>query len=516
MFLSYFTLLTALSLSVVAAWYSILGLTAIFASAVIPIIIMGSILEVAKVTVTVWLHEYWDRCRLLMKIYLVPAVGMLMVITSMGIFGFLSKAHSDQNLISGDAQSKIAIYDEKIKTQKENIEANRKALKQMDEGVDSVLGRSADEKGADKAVALRRAQQKERVRLQNEILQSQKSIAELSDARAPIAAEVRKIEAEVGPIKYIAAFIYGDNPDANLLERAVRWVIIILVVVFDPLAIMMVLAATESMKWQREARAARPAYEADDGPLTPEQIDQLRETVQPELPTGEIVKTSQLFNDPGEHPADTFDHEVEVEDPADPHLPGWMYGDLKSNPLTAEDVEQVIAEFDQARHTQPVEFNQDYLDTLAQDVEHQALENINEDDSMKKAIKDWKDANPGSTLKEQRARFAVGKIAELPWMSLMADNDLSRQPLSGFGTVFPDNAIKGDIFMRVDRMPNVLYKYNGQNWIIVDKHLTDNYTYDDAYIEHLIAQLESGEYDPDMLSDAEADAIARRVKSIKI
>jgi chromosome segregation ATPase len=131
-------------------------------------------------------------------------------------------------LISGDAQSKIAIYDEKIKTQKENIEANRKALKQMDEGVDSVLGRSADEKGADKAVALRKAQRKERGRLQAEILQSQKSIAELNDARAPIAAEVRKIEAEVGPIKYIAAFIYGDNPDTNLLERAVRWVIIIL------------------------------------------------------------------------------------------------------------------------------------------------------------------------------------------------------------------------------------------------------------------------------------------------
>ena len=120
MFLSYFTLLTALSLSVVAAWYSILGLTAIFASAVIPIIIMGSILEVAKITVTVWLHEYWHRCRLLMKMYLAPAVVMLMIITSMGIFGFLSKAHSDQSLVSGDVLSKVAIYDEKIKTQKDS------------------------------------------------------------------------------------------------------------------------------------------------------------------------------------------------------------------------------------------------------------------------------------------------------------------------------------------------------------------------------------------------------------
>jgi hypothetical protein len=516
MFLSYFTLLTALSLSVVAAWYSILGLTAIFASAVIPIIIMGSILEVAKVTVTVWLHEYWTQCRLLMRIYLVPAVGMLMVITSMGIFGFLSKAHSDQNLISGDVLSKIAIYDEKIKTQKDNIEANRRALKQMDEGVDSVLGRSADEKGADKAVALRKAQQKERVRLQAEILQSQKSIAELTDARAPIAAEVRKVEAEVGPIKYIAAFIYGDNPDANLLERAVRWVIIILVVVFDPLAIMMVLAATESLKWERERRL-EPAYEPDNGPLSETQMEQLRDIVEPELPKGETVTVSRLFDDPGEHPADTFDHEEEL--PKDPHPPGWMYNELQSNTLTEEEAEQVIAEFDQVRHTEPVVHDIDYLEQLANPDQQnlpEADEETNDNDPMKKAIKEWKDANPNTTLKEQRARFAAGKIAELPWTRLVADNNLNRQPTSGFGTNFPDNAEKGDTFMRVDRMPNVLYKYNGQNWIIVDKNLTDNYTYDDAYIEHLIAQLTSGEYDPDMLSDAEADAIARRVKPIQI
>ena len=491
MFLSYFTLLTALSLSVVAAWYSILGLTAIFASAVIPIIIMGSILEVAKVTVTVWLHEYWHRCRWLMKMYLVPAVGMLMIITSMGIFGFLSKAHSDQNLISGDAQSKIAIYDEKIKTQKENIEANRKALKQMDEGVDSVLGRSADEKGADKAVALRRAQQKERVRLQNEILQSQKSIAELNDARAPIAAEVRKIEAEVGPIKYIAAFIYGDNPDANLLERAVRWVIIILVVVFDPLAIMMVLASTESMKWERERRR-QPAYEPDDGPLTDQQIAQLRETVQPELPTGEVVETSKLFEEP----------------PKDPHPPGWMYDKLNSYPLNEAEVEEVIAEFEQARH--PVEFNQDYLDAVAQDIAQEE----HDDPDIKAAIKQWKSENPDKTIKEERAKFAAGRIGQLPWIGLNADNELGREPTSGFGIGFPANPVKGDTFMRVDSMPNVLYKFNGHHWIIVDKTLTDNYTYDDAYIEHLIAKLTSGEYDPDLLSDAEADAIARRVKPI--
>ena len=493
MFLSYFTLLTALSLSMVAAWYSILGLTAIFASAVIPIIIMGSILEVAKVTVTVWLHEYWHRCRLLMKCYLVPAVFMLMVITSMGIFGFLSKAHTDQSLVSGDVLAKIAVYDEKIKVAKDNIDANRRALKQMDEAVDQVMSRSQDEKGADKAVSIRRAQAKERNRLLAEIATEQKKITIISEERAPIAAEVRKVEAEVGPIKYIAALVYGDNPDTNLLERAVRWVIIILVVVFDPLAIMMVLAATESMKWERERRL-QPAYEPDDDPLTEEQVEQLRATAEPELPTGEVVETSKLFEDESK----------------DPHPPGWMYDDVQTNALSEEEVEEVIAEFDQARHIEPVVFNQDYLDALSQNDDH-------EDPKIRAAVKQWKKENPDRTIKEERYKLARGKIDELPWMRLLADNDdLGREPLTGFGIVFPEKAIKGDTFMRVDRMPNVLYKYNGQNWIIVDKHLTDNYTYDDAYIEHLIAQLSSGEYDPDMLSDAEADAIARRVKPIQI
>jgi hypothetical protein len=508
MFLSYFTLFTALSLSVVAAWYSILGLTAIFASAVIPIIIMGGILEVAKVTVTVWLHEYWHRCRLLMKCYLVPAVFMLMVITSMGIFGFLSKAHTDQSLVSGDVQAKIAVYDEKIKTAKDNIDANRKALKQMDEAVDQVMGRSTDEKGADKAVSLRRAQAKERNRLIAEIAAEQKKIAVISEERAPIAAEVRKVEAEVGPIKYIAALVYGDNPDTNLLERAVRWVIIILVVVFDPLAIMMVLAATESMKWERERRS-QPAYEPDDGPLTDEQIAQLRATAEPELPQGETVTVSRLFDDPGEHPADTFDHELETKDSVDPHPPGWMYNELQSNPLNEQQVEEVIAEFEQLR-AQPVKFNQDYLDALAQEIEPEEHDNPD----VKAAIKQWKSENPDKTIKEERAKFATGRIDRLPWAQLTADNDLGREPTSGFGISFPANPVKGDTYMRVDQMPNVLYKFNGHHWIIVDKNLTDNYTYDEAYIEHLIAKLTSGEYDPDMLSDAEADAIARRVRPI--
>jgi Skp family chaperone for outer membrane proteins len=208
---------------------------------------MGGTLELAKIVTASWVYRNWNTSPVLFRYYLISSTVILSLITSLGIFGYLSKAHNDQNLVSGDVQSKIAIYDEKIKTEKENIEATRKALKQMDEGVDQVLGRSTTETGAEKAVAMRKSQQKERGRLQAEILQSQKSITELNDARAPIAAEVRKVEAEVGPIKYIAALLYTEQ-SVDVLEKAVRWVIIALVMVFDPLAILLLIAANMSLR----------------------------------------------------------------------------------------------------------------------------------------------------------------------------------------------------------------------------------------------------------------------------
>ena len=291
--------LTAFVLSGIAAYYSVIGIIAIFSAAMIPVAIMASSLEVAKLVVASWLYRYWKHIPILMKAYFTLSLVVLMLITSMGIFGFLSKAHSDQSLVSGDVTAKIAVYDEKIKTAKENIDANRKALKQMDEAVDQVMGRSTDEKGADKAVALRRSQQKERGRLFAEIEAYQKTVSVLAEQRAPIAAEVRKVEAEVGPIKYIAAMIYGDDPDVNTLERSVRWLIILLICVFDPLAVLMLIAANltqiKSKEWREEKEKAQPAYEKDDGPLTNEQVEEIKEAVKEELPAGEVITKSELF-----------------------------------------------------------------------------------------------------------------------------------------------------------------------------------------------------------------------------
>lgn len=251
MYLAYLLLITGLTISGVAIYYSVIGMASIFAAVPVPVYIMGTTLEIAKLVVASWLKANWDRAPSFMKTYMTTAIFVLMMITSMGIFGFLSKAHSDQSLVSGEVLDKVAIIEEKIKTQKENVDAARKALKQMDESVDQTVARSTSEKSVSKAVDIRRSQNKERGLLRTEIETAQREIAKLNEERAPIAKDLRKVEAEVGPIKYIAAFVYGDNPDQNILERAVTWVIIMIVIVFDPLAVIMLLAAQMTFLWYK-------------------------------------------------------------------------------------------------------------------------------------------------------------------------------------------------------------------------------------------------------------------------
>jgi hypothetical protein len=267
--MTYLLFAIALGLSTVAEWYAIVGLMAIFASAPIPIAIMGALLGAAKLVIASWLYRNWKHIPLLMKTYFTISLLILMFLTSMGIFGFLSKAHLDQAVPSGDVAAKLSIVDEKIKTEKENIDANRKALKQMDEAVDQTMARTDNENGATKAASLRRSQQKERSQLASEISKSQTNLAALQEQRAPIASEVRKVEAEVGPIKYIAAVIYEGTPTDDILEKAVRFVTMMIVAVFDPLAVLLLIAANWNLK-QKKAKVPEPEddYQLPDPPVS--------------------------------------------------------------------------------------------------------------------------------------------------------------------------------------------------------------------------------------------------------
>ena len=256
---------SALALSGVAAYYSIMGLIAIFSGAITSIAIMGGVLEVSKLVVTSWLYRNWKETPRLLKAYFISAIIVLMLITSMGIFGYLSKAHLEQGVSSGNASAEVALLDEKINIQKENINAARKTLTQLDSQVDAALSRTIDAAGANNSSSIRRSQTKERSRLIEEIAASQKEISKFSQERGPLAVQLRKIEVEVGPIKYIAALIYGDNQDSSTLEKAVRIIILMLVFVFDPLAVLMFIAVNQSLAVKPMPELKPNAIEENDG-----------------------------------------------------------------------------------------------------------------------------------------------------------------------------------------------------------------------------------------------------------
>ena len=368
MFFGLLTFITAITISGVAIYYSVAGLAAIFAAAVIPIIVMGVSLEVGKLVTAVWLHRNWKKAVWWMKTYLSVAVIVLMFITSMGIFGFLSKAHIEQTSLSQEQVALIETLDDKELRAQAKIDRWRGELDRLvkgedvrvdsliekeQEGLDKIYARIKGEKDAVRADAkfeieqqqtrIKQAQDRRDAeiaaaekkfegslggtkayedavkkakdnelgvasRAQAEILKinnkldedlakidakyatditdynkrindlrnqannktqdiegritelegfidgEQKKIDDVREEKAVYQKEYRKLEAEVGPIKYIAEFIYGEQADQNLLEAAVRWVIIIIIFVFDPLAVLLLIASQYTFNWYREEK----------------------------------------------------------------------------------------------------------------------------------------------------------------------------------------------------------------------------------------------------------------------
>ena len=250
MFLIILTFLSAISISVIAAGYSILGLATLFAGAVVPIIAMGSALEVGKLVAASWLYNNWrsDIPRLL-KAYLFTAIIVLIFITSMGIFGFLSKAHLDQVKPTSGNNIKIELLDKQINQQQLIINRAEKQLSLLDKALEVYI----DKEYVTRGLKERAIQEKERNTLNSAINNASDKIAELTNSKASLSLEQDKIEAEVGPIKYVAELIYGENAEQNF-DKAVRIVILILIFVFDPLAVLLLIAANISLKQWRMKR----------------------------------------------------------------------------------------------------------------------------------------------------------------------------------------------------------------------------------------------------------------------
>ncbi len=539
------TLLVALTLSTIAAWYSILGLTAIFAAAVIPIIIMGGALEVAKVVATVWLHRYWDRAGWTLKLYLVPAVMALALLTSMGIFGFLSKAHIDQGVPVGDQAAQVALLDEKIANERQNIDAARSLLKQMDDAVIGITaskdkeikqrdGSVFSQSGAERAVAVRRSQAKERADLTRQIEEAQARIVKIQEERAPLASQLRKVEAEVGPIKYVAAMIYGDNPDANTLERAVRWMIILIVFVFDPLALTMVIAAQHSFRWMREDE------EKKDDEIVPSPTPTPEPTTEPTVEEKEEVAEASddkldpchkcgtpLVVAPGIGPfcpnkeCDVIDGPF-IEDEAPsikilvPELESKEIKNVEPDEPTV--VEPTVVENDAVVGTDVLETPMANTNTV--DVELEPVEDaiVEEPKPIKPALVI---RTEGVTLNETDGGYIEfeGKSISRQALEAMRPEffaltaDSTTQVNTNFGTSFPKIAKKGDVFVRVDMLPNRVYKFDGHKWIEINKEQSDSYLYDEEYIKFLIQKIDNGEYDVELLSDNERAQIEEHLRS---
>ena len=579
MFLAILTFLSALTISAVAIYYSVAGLAAIFAAAVIPIIIMGVSLEVGKLVTAVWLHRNWNRAVWWLKTYLAVAVVILMFITSMGIFGYLSKAHIEQTSMSIEQTANIETLDEKmirstskidrwtaeidrllkgedirvdtliekeqialnkvyerINAQKEiannqanndialltkekesAIEnANREIKLQNDRLDQAKVRKEADiaaaqkkfeesfggtakfEKAVEKATAnelsVASAAQREirainkrlsdkidnidlqiaavksalvekltqidtsfgssvtdiEERIQNLRNQANvktqdidKRLAELEgfidketivvdqvrEEKAVFEKTFRQLEADVGPIKYIAEFIYGQEADANLLERAVRWVIIIIIFVFDPLAVLLLIASQYSFMYRKES---------DWGGVMGGYIPPSRGNDPKDDPTDDPAPSG-----PPAESVDAFD-EDEIKYDMTPMTEEEEYrnaGITKEEAERKPEVEtvykdapvQMELDLEEAKEihepdSRQAEFDFDAEPFTPKLTEEEIAKLDSDDEEWKKAKAQWKDDNPNELIKTQKVAYAVGKISEFPWEKNYRDMKIKKEP----------------------------------------------------------------------------------------
>ena len=597
MFLAVLTLITALSISAVAIYYSVAGLVAIFAAAAVPIMIMGGTLEIGKLVTAVWLHRHWERATWWLKTYLSIAVIVLMVITSMGIFGFLSKAHIEQTSASTESIEKIERLDTEINRQEliitkaerkideaENQGANKndtiqdqidreqkridtaytriqplvaeqqKIIQQETERKDSKLDpylaqiSSIDEDLATLSDLLNRRDSESIRRLQsivgtrvdgtygsrtakqvenyregliakresilltvqkleekdspiikaaNEEIKRLRDIAEkeiadsnkvinklrseigsvspdnntalieenllkikkanqeidtLTEQKYSLEAEYRALEAEVGPIKYIAEFIYGEEADRDLLEEAVRWVIIILIVVFDPLAVLLLIASqytfefarprksnNEAWKEYEKARAekivANSSFEKEekndtqpiDDPVPQSEDDRPDDGNEARDDLQEINVADDEPNREANDEASVPERETVEEDegqvsnttPLDPGHIATGYSEAWDNHNTKTEPELIPAQPDPV----PEQVEKKELSSEDYRLTKEDLDALDELDDWKEAKQKWKIDNPGEELKNYKTWYLQGKIDNLPWEKYLKDDD---------------------------------------------------------------------------------------------
>jgi hypothetical protein len=293
MFLIILTFISAISISLIAAGYSIIGLATLFAGAATPIIAMGSALEVGKLVAASWLYNNWsENIPKTLKAYLFTAIIVLVFITSMGIFGFLSKAHLDQVRPTGNNAVQIALIDKQINQQELIIERAENTLNRLDKALDVYIAKEYVSRGLKE----RKKQKEERDFLNTEIKNAMDEIAKLVNAKSDIDIAQLKIEADVGPLKYVAELIYGENAKDNF-DSAVRIIILILIFVFDPLAVLLLIAANISLKQWRDKRNEKKKIEEEETQKNKRQKDWQKEAVNAKARAKDYRDKQRVYKD---------------------------------------------------------------------------------------------------------------------------------------------------------------------------------------------------------------------------
>ena len=252
MFFGLLTLLVALAIPTVAAYYSIVGLMAIFAGATTAIAIMGVVLEIGKLVCASWTFQNWKTSPFTIRSYFIVAVIVLMLITSLGIFGFLSRAHITQSSPTALLEERIERINLKVNQRQTQINRYQGRLDTLDQALQRYIELGAISKGLSKIGAM----DNETNLLKTKISTLETEIDGLTDKKYGMKTELNLAEVEVGPIRYVASMIYDDVSESQL-EEAVRWIIILLIFVFDPLAVVLVIAANISLRdYRRERKMA--------------------------------------------------------------------------------------------------------------------------------------------------------------------------------------------------------------------------------------------------------------------
>ena len=486
--LNILALITAISISGVAAYYSIVGLTAIFSGVLVPIVIMGSVLEVGKIITTVWIHRNWHRVGWLIRIYLSSAVIMLMFITSMGIFGFLSRAHIDATSSVGDNQLIVEQIDQQIAVERQRIKDSRDIISQMDAAINNILNQSSNAKTVDnqrgsqiatQANTIRNNQKKEREALNKTIDDTNNRIVEINQQKLKLQQSQAKVEAEVGPIKYIAQLIYGDNINKDLLERAVRWVIIVIVAVFDPLAVCLILAVTMTLSFQKKEQEDEQNIKSQDieedrkGIESPEAGQ-----VSPEVPPGpSIAPIPEPEIRYVDRPVIEY-KTIEIEKIVEVEVPVEVF--------TRVEVE-VIKEVEKIVEVEVIKevHDHDRMFELAREIDNLLGEMKNKDHKI-------------GQLKAQI------EILENPSNFVLNDAVFGKKP--------PETGEIGQLFVQCSATGLSVLKWNGDAWLPVDKQQNDSYLLDDPVTDGIITMLATGDLAWESLTPKEQEAIEPLLK----